>query len=98
MNKLTDFAIGTIAGLMMAVMVLGFLALLRFCHNRDKELLEYAEKQRAIEILQEDYSNRDPYEFLDGVPGVRGAVDGATAEFERRREEAVYRFRNRLAD
>jgi hypothetical protein len=43
-----------------------------------------------IEALREDYSNRDPLEFLDTVPNARGAVDRATAEFDRKRDEVDF--------
>ncbi|GHU12564.1 hypothetical protein FACS1894161_1050 [Spirochaetia bacterium] len=59
--------------------------------------MEYAEKQVEIQQLREDYGNRDPVEFLD-VPGVRDTADNAADEFRRKRDEALQRFRNRLAD
>ena len=98
MSKLTDFARGMIIGFCVGIIVVGLTAGLLNRHRKDKELLEYAKKQEAIENLREDYVNRDPYEFFDSVPGVRGAADGATADFERRRDEAVQRFRSGLAD
>jgi hypothetical protein len=73
------------------------IAAFRFFHERDRKIYEYVEQQNAIQDLREDYVNRDPYEFLD-TPGVRGAADNANADFRRKRDEAVQRFRNRLAD
>ena len=98
MGKLTDFAKGIIIGFCVGIVIVGITADLLNRHRKDKELIEYAEKKQAIEALREDYGNRDPIEFLDSVPGVRGAVDSAKADFERRRGEAVQRFRNRLVD
>ena len=94
---ITDFAKGIIAGVLASVIVFGLIFAFWFFQRRDKELIEYAEKQIEIEALREDYVNRDPYEFLED-PGVRNAADGAAAEFERRRDEILQRFRNRIAD
>jgi hypothetical protein len=97
MNKLTDFAKGIIAGFVFAVIIFSIISALWFFNRRDKELIEYAEKQIELQELREDIINRDPVEFLE-VPGVRRAADGATAEFDRKRDEILERFRNRLAD
>jgi hypothetical protein len=103
MNKLTDFAKGIIAGFIFAIIIFFIVAgLVRF-HNRErtfstKEIIEYAERQIEIEILREEIINRDPAVFLDDLPGARRAADGAAAEFERKRDEALHRFRSRMAD
>jgi hypothetical protein len=94
---INDFWQGVIAGFIAAVIIFGSVAGLVCLRNRDKELLDYAEKQIEIEAVREDYRNRAPSEFLE-MPDVRRAADGATAEFERKRDEALQRFRNRLAD
>ena len=98
MNKLTDFAKGMIIGFCVGIIVVGLTAALLNRHKKDRELIEYVEKQQAIETMREDYGNRDPYEFIDDIPGVRGAADGAAADFIRKRDEAVQRFRSGLAD
>ena len=102
MGKLPDFTKGMIVGFCVGIIIVGLAAGLLNRRYREKELanyvLEYAEKQQAIDVLREDYSNRDPYEFIDSIPGVRGAADGAAADFERNRDEILHRFRNRLAD
>ena len=98
MNKLTDFGKGVIAGLVLAVIIFGVFFALMYLNKRDKELIEYAKKQMEIEALHEDYSNRDPAEFIDTVPGVRRTIDTAADEFKRKRDEALYRFRSRNAD
>ena len=92
-----NFNKGLITGVVATMLIIGLIFFLRYFNKRDKELIEYAEKQIEIEALREDYSNRDPVEFLE-EPSIRRAADGAAAEFERKRDEAVYRFRNRLAD
>jgi len=97
MNKLTDFAKGIIVGILFSVIIFGVAIAFHFLNKRDKGLIEYAEKQFEIEALREDYSNRDPDEFLE-EPGVRRAADGAAADFERKRDEILERFRSRLAD
>jgi len=98
MNKITDFAKGIITGFISAVIIFGVIYALWFFQKRDKELIKYVEKQIEIETLREDYRNRDPVEFLDDIPGVRRAADRATAEFDRKRDEAIQRIRNRPVD
>jgi len=97
MNKLTDFAKGMIIGFCIGIIVVGFAAAILNRHRKDRELIEYVEKQQAIETLREDYVNRDPHEFFE-IPGVRGGTDNSIADFERKRDEAVQRFRDRLSD
>ena len=95
--RMSDFVKGLITGCIATLIICGVIFALVFFQRRDKELVEYAEKRMAIEDLREDYINRDPVEFFE-IPGVRGAADGATADFERKRDEAVQRFRSGLAD
>jgi hypothetical protein len=97
LGKLTDFAKGLLIGFGVGLIIVGLTAALINRHWKNKELIEYVEKQQAIEIMREDYGNRDPVEFFED-PGVRGAADRATGDFERKRDEAVQRFRNRLID
>jgi hypothetical protein len=103
MNKLTDFAKGIIAGVVGSAILFGLITALLYIHNRKrtfspKEFIDYAEKQIEIETLREEVINRDPVEFLVDLPDVRRAADGAAAEFERKRDEALQRFRSRIAD
>jgi hypothetical protein len=97
MNKLTDFAKGIIAGVVGSVIIISVIIAFHFLTMRNKELIEYVERQQAIENLRKDYVNRDPDEFLE-LPGVRGAVDGATVEFLRKRDKAVQRLRSGQSD
>jgi len=97
MSKLTDFAWGLIIGFFSAVIILCIITGIYFYHKREKELIDYAEKQMEIHELQEDVVNRDPVEFLE-IPNVRRAADGAAAEYERKRDEILERFRSRKAD
>ena len=96
-NSMSDFWKGFIAGVGLAVIVFVLIIAVHFANKRDKEIIEYAEKQMEIEALREDIGNRDPVEFLE-VPGVRRAADGAAAEFERKRDEAIQRFRSKRTD
>ena len=93
-----EFWIGFAAGFVTAVIILSLIFALRYFNRKDKEALNYAERQMEIEALREDYNSRDPAEFIEAIPDVRGAVDGASADFIRKRDEAVQRFRNRLTD
>jgi hypothetical protein len=93
---MNNFKMGFIAGAAASVIIFGLILGLVYFHFRDKELIEYAEKQIEIESLREDYRSRDPVEFLE-VPGVRGAVDDAAGEFQRKRDEALQRFRSGLS-
>ncbi|MCL2129168.1 MAG: hypothetical protein FWH35_02310 [Treponema sp.] len=93
MSKLTDFAKGIITGVVGSVIIFSVIIAFHFLNKRNKGLIEYAERQIELQELREDYNSRDPNEFFD-IPGVRGAADGAAAEFERRRKEAIQRIRD----
>ena len=97
MSKLTDFAKGIILGVVGTSIIFGFLIAFHFLNKRNKEILEYAEKQMEIEAVREDYRNRNPDEFFE-IPDVRRAADGAAAEFERKRDEILQRFRSKRTD
>jgi hypothetical protein len=92
-----DFWKGFIAGVVGTLIIIFIFLAFRQLNKRDKELIDYAEKQMEIEELREDIGNRDPDEFLE-IPDVRRAVDGAASEFERKRDEALQRFRSRPVD
>jgi len=100
-GKLTDFGKGIVIGFCCGILIVGVIAGLISRHKKDREQFnyakEYVEKQKAIDTLREDYSSRDALEFIDELPGVRGAADGAAADFTRKRDEAVQRFRNGLS-
>ena len=95
-DYLTDFAKGIICGFVAALVICGCIGLVIHSRNKDKEKIEYAEKQIEIEALREDIVNRDPVEFLE-VPDVRRAADGAAAEFDRKRDEILERYRSGLS-
>jgi len=99
---LKTLGVGFIAGFVTAAIISGFVAVSIYSRNRDREFVNYvrenARKQIEIETLREDYGNRDPLEFLDDIPDVRGAADGAASEFNRKLDEILQRFRNRFAD
>jgi hypothetical protein len=93
-----NFWKGVITGAVGMLVLVLLIGALWFFHEQDRKLLEYVEVQNEIQSLREDYGNRDPYEFLDNVPGAWGAVDNAAGEFRRKRDEVLQRFRNRLVD
>jgi hypothetical protein len=95
---LTDFAYGLIIGFITAVIIFMTIFGLVYVGNKNREMSNYVELQQAIEELREDYINRDASEFLDTIPGVRTAADGARDDFERKLDEILLRFRSRLAD
>ena len=95
---ITDFAYGLIIGFITAVIIFMTIFGLVYVGNKNKELSNYVELQQAIEELREDYINRDVSEFLDAIPGVRTAADGARDDFERKLDEILLRFRSRSAD
>jgi hypothetical protein len=94
MNK---FWKGVITGIAVMFVLVLVIMVFRLFHERYRKIFEAMEKQYEIEALQEDIGNRDPYEFLDGVPGVRGAADNAADEFRRKRDEAIQRIRGGLS-
>lgn len=95
---LTEFATWLIIGFFAAVIIFCIVCGIYFNRVKEKELIEYAQRQQVIEELREDYVNRDPYEFIETLPGVSGAVDGAAADFLRKRDEALQRLRGGFAD
>jgi CHASE3 domain sensor protein len=97
MNKLTDFAKGIIAGFVSAVIIFGMIAGLIYFRNRDKELIQYVEQQNEIEVLREDYRNTPADEFLE-IPNVRRTADSARTDFDKKRDEALQRFRSGSVD
>ena len=97
-GALSDFKKGFVAGVLVLVILFGLVFAVLFFRGREKELIEYVEKREAIEALREDYDSRDFVEFLDEVPGVRRASDGANSEFDKRVDEILQRFRDRFAD
>jgi len=86
-----------VAGLLISSLVFGVVIGFMVAHNKNKELVVYAEKQQAVEALRDDYVSRDSFEFFE-YAGVRGAADDSFADFERRRDEVLQRFRNRIID
>ena len=96
-GTLKDFFLGVFAGCVTTAIIFGIVVGFIHTWNRDRELIEYVERQIEIEVLREDYVNRDPIEFFN-IPGVRGAADGAVAEFDRKRDEALQRFRSGYFD
>jgi len=97
-RTLSNFKKGFIAGVLVMTVLLGAVLTVLFFRNREKEFIEYVEKQQAIEKLREDYNNRDPHEFLDNVPAIRRAADRTANGFDRKLDEILQRFRNRSAD
>jgi hypothetical protein len=80
----------------MLVLVLIIFAF-RFFNEQDRKIYEAMELQNEIQELREDYSSRDPYEFLDD-PGVRGAADDARDSFYRRLDEILQRKASERSD
>jgi hypothetical protein len=97
-ENMNDFVKGMITGAVVVLLVFGAILTLMYFNKRGKEIIKYAERQIEIETLREEFNNRDPVVFLDDVPGARRAADGAAAEFERKRDEALQRFRSRIID
>jgi len=95
---ISDFTKGLITGVIFSALIFAFVGVVFYKNTHEKEVIKYVEIQQEIESLREDYSSRDPLEFVDSVPGVRGAADGATADFIRKRDEAIQRFRSRSID
>jgi len=95
---MSDFFKGVVIGVLSVLLVFGVVFTLKYLHKRDKEMIEYAERQIEIDEMRESVINSDPVEFIDTIPDVRRAAEGAGAEFERKRDEILQRFRSRNAD
>jgi len=101
---LTDYAKGFIFGFLIPSIIILIVCIFFYVRDINKEKLKNAnerieviEKQIEVYELQEDYRTRSVDEFLD-IPDVRRAADGASAEFERKRDEILQRFRSRITD
>ena len=94
---ITDFWKGLIIGAIASAVLFGVILFFVVTNTKTKETIRYVEIQQQLEELREDYSNRDPVDFFDTVPGVRGAADGAIDDFEQRKNEILQRFRAELA-
>jgi hypothetical protein len=97
-ETVSDFFKGFIAGAVVCFILVGAILGMVIFYYRDREVIEYAERQNEIRALREDYGNRDSFEFFDNIPGVRGAAEDAAGEFRRKRDEAVERFRSGRVD
>ena len=93
-KSLKTFLYGSLAGFITAVIVFSIGAGIVHLHNKEKEKIKYAEKQIEIEALREEVSNLIAGNLLDTFPDVRGAADNSIAEFDRKRDEAIQRFRS----
>ena len=96
-RTLTDFAFGFIAGLVTAAVIFGIGSGIVYSRSKIKEKSKYVELQQEIEARREDVINLTADDLLD-IPDVRRAADGATAEFDRKRDEALQRFRSGYFD
>ena len=96
-NGISDFWRGVIAGVVACAIIFGVGLWLAHLNKRDRGIIEYAEKQMEIEAMREDIINLPADDFLE-IPDVRRAADGAAAEFDRLRDEAVQRFRGGYSD
>jgi hypothetical protein len=88
---MSEFVKGVIAGAAGVFALVLVAAALRFFNKRDKAVYEFMEREAEIEKVREGIDSRDPREFLDEVPGVRGAADGGIERFNRRRDEILHR-------
>jgi cell division septum initiation protein DivIVA len=95
LNAIADFWKGVIVGAIIVLIIMSLILALVISHDRNKEKIEYAERQIEIEALREDYRSRDSVEFLE-LPSVRRAADRAASDFDRQRDEIIQRFRNEL--
>jgi hypothetical protein len=93
-----DFKHGLICGAAAIVVLVIVLCVIQFCGNIRREEVELLEKQNEINALREDYSSRPAFEFLDGVPGARGAADEGKRRLEAKREELLQRGGSGNAD
>jgi regulatory protein YycI of two-component signal transduction system YycFG len=94
---MNDFWKGISIGIAIIFFLVMLVLVFRFFNERDRKIYEYMEAQHEIELLQEDIGNLPAGEFLED-PGVRGAANRASAEFRRKRDEAVQRIRSGHTD
>ena len=96
-DKVTDFGKGILVGFLLSTIIFGVVVGVMLHRIKIKEIVEYVELQQEIEALREDVINLTTDELLD-LPDIRGAADGAIADFIRKRDEALQRLRDRTTD
>jgi hypothetical protein len=89
---------GVAAGGVTVVVLVIIVVVIQFCRNMRREEVGLLEKQNEINRLREDYSGRSAFEFLDGVPGVRGAADEGIKRLYGKRDEILQRGGSGNAD
>ena len=94
---LTDFAIGFIAGFVTAAVIFSIVAGVVHLRNKDKEKIKYVELQQEIEAMRDEVINLTIDDLLE-LPDIRRSADGAAAEFDRKRDEILERFRSGIVD
>jgi len=92
-----SFAKGFIAGFIIAAIIFGVFAGAVHARHKNREETKYVELLLEVEAMRESIINLSNDELLD-MPDIRRAADGASAEFERRRDEALERFRSGIVD
>jgi hypothetical protein len=93
-----DFFKGVAVGVGVTVFLFGVGLFLKHLNDRDKKLFETMEVQIEAQKIIGDVSGRDPQQFVDELPGVRGAADSGVEYFNRKRDEAVERIRSGRTD
>ena len=94
---MNDFIKGLITSVVFSLIFICLILTNIHSNQKNREFIEYVERQMEIEVLREDYIDRDATVFLEH-PGIRGAADGAATGFDRRVDEILQRFINRAAD
>jgi hypothetical protein len=90
--RVKSFKDGVITGAAIILALVLVVLVLRFFWERDRKMYESMEAQREIQAMGEDINSRPLDEFLED-PGVRGAADNASADFKRKRDEALRAIR-----
>jgi hypothetical protein len=89
---------GVAAGGVSVIVLVIVLCVIQFCGNMRREEVELLEKQSELQTLREEYSGRPALEFLDELPGARGAADEGIKRLYDKREELLQRGRSRNVD
>jgi hypothetical protein len=89
---------GVAAGGAAIIVLVIVVIVIQYCGNMRGEEIELLEKQAEVQTLREEYSGRPALEFLDELPGARGAADEGIKRLYDKRKELLQRGRNGNAD
>jgi hypothetical protein len=89
---------GVLCGIAVCAAIAACYLFIRFFYERDKAIIENLEAQNELQIMREDYGNRNADSFLLDNSAVLGAAENGIERFQRKRDEVIRRIRGNQID